>query len=40
MLEAARDAAVRRGLAFNVCREEFTDLNTPGAYCDGQHMLQ
>ncbi|ACB39152.1 Radical SAM domain protein [Pyrobaculum neutrophilum V24Sta] len=39
VLELAAAAARRHGLQFTVCREEFTDLNTPGAYCDGSHLL-
>lgn len=27
------------GLEYNICREEFMELNTPGTYCDGSHML-
>lgn len=36
--KVAKEAA-RRGLQFTICREEFFDLNTPGAYCDGSHLL-
>ncbi|MEZ0319560.1 MAG: radical SAM protein [Pyrobaculum sp.] len=39
VLTRVAEEARRRGLQFTVCREEFTDLNTPGAYCDGSHLL-
>ncbi|MEM0276844.1 radical SAM protein [Pyrobaculum sp.] len=39
VLTRAAEAARRHGLQFNICREEFADLETLGAYCDGSHML-
>jgi len=39
VLEFAAEAARRHGLQFTICREEFLQLNTPGAYCDGSHLL-
>ncbi|MEZ0247678.1 MAG: radical SAM protein [Thermoproteus sp.] len=40
VLEAVKAMAEGRGLQFDICREEFFDLNTPGTYCDGSHLLQ
>ena len=40
VLAAAAEAARRHGLQFSICREDFFELNTPGAYCDGSHLLQ
>lgn len=39
VLAAAAQTARKYGLQFTICREEFTDLNTPGTYCDGSHLL-
>ena len=39
VLEFAAEAARRHGLQFTICREEFLQLNTPGAYCDSSHIL-
>jgi len=39
VLELTAEAAQRHGLQFTICREEFLRLNTPGAYCDGNHLL-
>ncbi|MGC9049943.1 SPL family radical SAM protein [Pyrobaculum sp.] len=39
VLELAAEAARRHGLQFSICREEFLELNTPGAHCDGSHLL-
>ncbi|MEL9990154.1 MAG: radical SAM protein [Thermoproteus sp.] len=40
VLEAVKAMAEGKGLQFDICREEFFDLNTPGTYCDGSHLLQ
>lgn len=39
ILEAVKAMAEAAGLQFNVCREEFFDLNTPNTYCDGSNLL-
>ncbi|MFN7105347.1 MAG: radical SAM protein [Pyrobaculum sp.] len=39
VLSAVANMAKSRGLQFSICREEFFYLNTPGAYCDGSHLL-
>ena len=39
VLERVKRLAEARGMQFDICREEFFDLNTPGTYCDGSHML-
>ncbi len=39
ILALVAEYARRHGLQFNICREEFADLNTPGAHCDGSHLL-
>ena len=40
VLALAAGHARRLGLQFTICREEFLELNTPGTYCDGSHLLQ
>ncbi|AEA11568.1 Radical SAM domain protein [Thermoproteus uzoniensis 768-20] len=40
VLERVKREAEARGLQFDICREEFFDLNTPGTYCDGSHLLR
>jgi DNA repair photolyase len=40
VLSLAAEHAKRLGLQFTICREEFLDLNTPGTYCDGSHLLE
>jgi DNA repair photolyase len=40
VLELVKGMAEARGLQFDICREEFFDLNTPGTYCDGSHLLR
>ncbi len=39
VLTTAAEAARSWRLQFSICREEFTELNTPGAFCDGSHFF-
>ncbi|MFB6490920.1 MAG: radical SAM protein [Thermoproteus sp. AZ2] len=40
VLSYVKELAEARGLQFDICREEFFELNTPGTYCDGSHLLK